>query len=358
MTIEEVRTNRTEILDNLNTAVLLIDHELRLRFINQAAESLLELSSRRSLGERITHLLPGSEPMAPILFDALQTSQQYTQRRAELRTVSGVRITVDCSITPVSEDQWPRLLIELHRLDRYLKIDRDATLQEHQEISRHMIRGLAHEIKNPLGGIRGSAQLLKAELPGPELREYTDIIIEETDRLNSLVDRLLGPRTVPEFTPSNIHEVLERACRLTALEAGPGIEIVRDYDPSIPEISLDPEMMLQAVLNITRNAVQSMKEQNRPKITLVTRIERQITIAAVRHKNVLRVDIEDNGSGIPESLHEHLFFPMISGRSDGTGLGLSVAHSIVHQHQGMIDFSSEPGLTRFTIMIPLERATS
>jgi two-component system nitrogen regulation sensor histidine kinase GlnL len=342
------------ILNDLNTAILSLDHELRLCFINPAAESLLELSAKRALGHTIAELIPTAGSVEAILYDTLQTGQQYTQRRAHIHLASGSQITVDFTVSPSSEDNWPRLLIELYPMNRYLRIDRDAVLQEHQEITRTMIRGLAHEIKNPLGGIRGSAQLLQAELQSPDLEEYTTIIIQETDRLTALVDRLLGPRAVPEFHLANVHEVLERVRKLIALEAEPTLKIIRDYDPSIPEINMDTEMMLQAILNIVRNAMQGLEGTPDAEIKIVTRTERQFTIASTRHRNVLRIDIIDNGPGIPESLKEYLFYPMISGRPGGTGLGLSVAHSIIHQHHGIIEFDSEPGCTRFTVIIPLE----
>ena len=348
-------TMNDNILNNLSTAILLLDHELKLCFINQAAESLLEISSRRSIGHHIVELIPAAAAIESTLFEAIQTNQRFTQRKAQIHLISGTLVTVDFTISPSSEDEWPRLIVEFQPQDRYLRIDRDAALQEHQEVTRSMVRSLAHEIKNPLGGIRGSAELLQSELPDPELHEYTNIIIEESDRLTSLVDRLLGPRTLPSFKAANIHEILERLRKLTEFEASSNLEIIRDYDPSIPEVCIDAEMMQQAILNIIRNAMQGLNHTPEPQIRIVTRTERQFTIASVRHRNVLRIDITDNGPGIPESLKEHLFYPMISGRPSGTGLGLSVAHSIVHQHQGIIEFESRPGETTFTIIFPLER---
>jgi len=221
-----------------------------------------------------------------------------------------------------------------------------------------MIRGLAHEIKNPLGGIRGSAQLLHEELDSNELKEYTAIIIEETDRLKTLVDRLLGPNKPSEFIPGNIHEILERARKLIELETSTTLTINRDYDPSIPETLMDPDLIFQAILNIIRNAMQSLEKTTNATIKLVTRTERQFTIASVRHRNVLKVDIIDNGPGIPEALRDNLFMPMITGRPDGTGLGLSVAHAIVHRHKGVLEFSSDRGRTQFSLIIPLEVAQS
>ncbi len=342
------------ILNNMSTAVLSLDHELKLLFMNQSAESLLGLSGKQGYGHRLRELVPGFDVVEATLFEAIQTGQPFTQRQAQLLTAADGALTVDYTVTPVAEGQWPKLLVEFHGLDRYLRIDRDAALQEHQETTRQMLRGLAHEIKNPLGGIRGSAQLLRTELDSPDLDEYTQIIIEETDRLAGLVDRLLGPKAPPKFAQANIHEVLEKVRRLVEVETDNQFKIVLDYDPSIPEVKMDQEMMLQAVLNIARNAVQSMCDTPEPCLKFVTRTERQFTIASVRHRLVLRIDIIDNGPGIPETLRENLFFPMISGRPDGTGLGLSVAHSIIHRHKGIIEFDSVPGRTCFTMIIPLE----
>lgn len=343
------------ILDSLTCAIICVDHELRLGFINHSAESLLEVSGNRGCGHTISELLVNTAELESVMYDALQTGQPYTKRREQLQLVSGHTVTVDYSITPISEDEWPKLLVEFHSLDRYLRIDRDEALRDHQQVTRQMIRGLAHEIKNPLGGIRGSAQLLERELTDPEQKEYTNIIIGETDRLTSLVDRLLGPKALPSPTRANIHEVLERVRKLIELESGGRIEIERDYDPSIPEIQVDVELMLQALLNIARNAMQCLDETPEPHIRFVTRTLRQFTIGDRRYRNVITIDIIDNGPGIPETLKDHLFYPMISGRPEGTGLGLSFAQSIIHQHSGLIEVTSQPGNTDFTIIIPLEQ---
>ena len=342
------------ILKNLSTAVLSLDHELKLCFINHAAESLLGVSGTKGIGQRLTELVPGFVVVEATLFEAIQTNQPFTQRQAQLLSANQQPITIDYTVTPVSDGEWPRLLLEFHAIDRYLRIDRDAALREHQQVTQQMLRGLAHEIKNPLGGIRGAAQLLATELSSPDLDEYTQIIIEETDRLAGLVDRLLGPNTLPKFSPSNIHEVLEKVRRLIEVEADHAILVTRDYDPSIPEFEMDSDMMMQAVLNIARNAMQSMSNTEGPTLTFITRTERQFTINSERHRLVLRIDIIDNGPGIPDELKENLFYPMISGRPDGTGLGLSVAHSIIHRHKGIIEVDSIPGWTQFTMILPLE----
>ena len=339
------------ILNNLCTAVISLDHELKVCFINQSAESLLETSANKSLDKPLAELAWGFDQYMSIFYDAIQSGQPYTQRMAEFTLTPGTHLTLDFTISPISEGEWPRLLLEMHPLDRYLRIDRDAALNERQEISRQMIRGLAHEVKNPLGGIRGSAQLLEKQLVTDELKEYTKIIIDETDRLTHLVDQMLGPTRIPKPESTNIHVLLERVRRLIELEY-PGVDTIKDYDPSIPEVLVDPEMYLQALINILRNAMQSMVDTPDPKLTITTRIERQFTINAIRHKTVVRIDITDNGCGIPPELKENLFYPMISGRPDGTGLGLPLVHAVIHQHSGHIEFDSEPGATIFRIFIP------
>ncbi|HAK50371.1 MAG TPA: PAS domain-containing sensor histidine kinase [Gammaproteobacteria bacterium] len=339
------------ILNNLCTAVIALDHELRVCFINQSAESLLEISANRSLGTSLAELVCGFDPFTPMFYDAIQSGQPYSQRMAEFVLASGTHLTMDFTISPISEGEWPRLLLEMNPLDRYLRIDRDAALNEQQEISKQIIRGLAHEVKNPLGGIRGSAQLLEKQLELYELKEYTNIIIEETDRLTQLVDQMLGPTRLPKPESTNIHVLLERVSKLIELEF-PDVEIVKDYDPSIPEVLVDPEMFLQALLNISRNAMQSMTGTSQAKLAFTTRIERQFTINATRHRTVIRIEITDNGCGIPPDLKQNLFYPMISGRPDGTGLGLPLVHAVIHQHDGYIEFDSEPGVTTFRIFIP------
>lgn len=341
-------------IDNLSTAVLLLDRNLNLVRINQSAESLFELSEKRALDKPLSFQVPGWLSFEPLLREALKNNQLYTQRQAQIELLGGAYITVDLTVTPLPEPSEAGLLIEVIALDRYLRIDRDNLNREHQEGTQQMIRGLAHEIKNPLGGIRGSAQLLHEELDSNELKEYTAIIIEETDRLKTLVDRLLGPNKPSEFIPGNIHEILERARKLIELETSTTLTINRDYDPSIPETLMDPDLIFQAILNIIRNAMQSLEKTTNATIKLVTRTERQFTIASVRHRNVLKVDIIDNGPGIPEALRDNLFMPMITGRPDGTGLGLSVAHAIVHRHKGVLEFSSDRGRTQFSLIIPLE----
>ncbi len=339
------------ILKNLSSATLCLDHQLRVQFINQSAESLLEVSESRCIGLPVSEIVANPSELQGVLFDALQTNQRYTRRKDTLSLIHGHEITVDYTVSVFNDDEQPLVMLEIIPQDRYLRIDRDEGHRQHEHTSRLMIRGLAHEIKNPLGGIRGAAQLLSRELPSPELAEYTGIIIKETDRLAALVDRLLGPTSQPKRQSSNIHEVIERAARL--IEAETNVEIVRDYDPSIPELFSDPDMIQQAVLNVARNATQALHATLAPQIRLITRTERQFTIGAVRHRVVARIDVIDNGPGVPADLQDQLFYPMISGRPEGSGLGLSIAQSIVMRHEGIIEFRSRPGETVFTIILPL-----
>ena len=240
----------TTAFDNLTTAVLLLDHSLNVIQLNQSAESLFDLSEKRAINKKLSSLVPGWRHFEPLLADALRKGQMYTQRQAQIELIGGESLTVDLTVSSISEPSEAAVIVEVTALDRYLRIDRDNLHREHQEGTQQMVRGLAHEIKNPLGGIRGSAQLLHQELQSPELKEYTSIIIEESDRLKTLVDRLLGPNKPSELRPSNIHEILERARKLIELESDFSIALNRDYDPSIPDIWIDPDLLFQALLNI------------------------------------------------------------------------------------------------------------
>jgi len=340
------------ILGNLSTAVVMLDHKMEIVFANQAAENMLHESAAQMTGRSLAEIILNGEDLLVTVRKAVAASQLYTRRQMTLSIPGKGEVTADITVTPIEDTQ--QALVEFVPMDRYLRIDRDAAIKEHHDVTRQMVRGFAHEVKNPLGGIKGSARLLERELPDKSLQEYTNIIIEETDRLTLLVDRMLGPNTPPELRLITIHEVLERAAKLIELESDDALIVVRDYDPSIPEISIDPELMVQALLNVVRNAMQCLEGTPHPVITLVTRIERQFTIAGERHRTVLKVEVCDNGPGIPPEIQEHLFYPMITARPGGTGLGLTFAQSIISQHKGMIEFESEPGDTIFRILIPLE----
>jgi two-component system nitrogen regulation sensor histidine kinase GlnL len=247
-----------------------------------------------------------------------------------------------------------RLLLELQPIEHQLAATREERLIEQQKASRELIRNLAHEIKNPLGGIRGAAQLLEHELSNPSLKEYTQVIIKEADRLQDLMQRLLTPHRAMLPTTVNIHEILERVRSLLTAEFPGSLSMRRDYDTSLPELVGDREQLIQAVLNIARNAAQAM--QGEGEIVLRTRVLRQVTLAKKRYRLALEIKVVDNGPGIPETVRERMFYPLVSGREGGSGLGLTIAQNFVQHHHGTIDCVSQPGNTIFTIRLPVEQA--
>lgn len=336
-----------QLLETLSTAVLVLDHRLLVVYLNPAAENLFESSRRQITGQYWPDTIKVGEPLVNRLKETLKTRYPFTERELELKTASGQRMTVDCVVTPSDKED---LLLEIMQVDRHLRIAHEEHLLVQQQAARELLRGMAHEIKNPLGGLRGAAQLLESELHNDSLKEYTGVIIGEADRLTNLVDRMLGPNTVLENRVINIHQILEHVRSLVDAESYPGLELFREYDPSIPEFPADSELLIQAALNLVRNAAQAGAQ----KITMVTRTQRQFTIGHTRHKLVIRIDIIDDGPGIPAGMQETIFYPMVTGRADGTGLGLSIAQSMVNQHRGIIEFTSEPGRTVFTIFLPLE----
>ncbi len=354
-----------QLLDSLTTAILVLDQDLAVSYLNPAAEYLLDCSDARATGQPLESLFAVPLGDIPHLEEQMKSRLPFNRRALEIPLPNGKTITVDLAFTPLDRmisfpDDKVHTLVELQGLDRLLRISREETFVSSQTTSRSLIRGLAHEIKNPLGGIRGAAQLLGKELADNELADYTRVIIEEADRLRNLVDKLLGPNRAAVMRQVNVHEVVERVCTLLQAEAS-DIQIIRDYDPSIPDIKADAEQLIQAVLNVARNARQalaSMPESHVACLNLRTRIVRQFTIGAIRHPLVVRLDIIDNGPGINPELMDSVFYPMVSGRPEGSGLGLSIAQAILHRHQGLIECLSEPGHTEFSLYIPLEPSTN
>lgn len=347
------------LLDNLTTATLLLNSQLCLEYMNPAAEMLLAVSGQRSHGQFISELFTESPEALSSLRQAVEQAHPFNKREAVLTSVTGQTLTVDYAVTPLFSRGETLLLLEVHPRDRLLRITKEEAQLSKQETTKLLVRGLAHEIKNPLGGIRGAAQLLSRELPDEGLKDYTNVIIEEADRLRNLVDRMLGSNKLPSLAMTNVHEVLERVANLIEAESQGGITLVRDYDPSIPDLMIDREQMIQAVLNIVRNAMQAIAAQKHDmglgRISLRTRTLRQFTIGHTRHRLVVKVEIIDNGPGIPPELQETIFYPMVSGRADGTGLGLAITQNIISQHQGLIECESHPGHTAFSIFLPLEQ---
>ncbi len=346
------------LLDNLSTGVIVFDQQLRLTYINLAGESMLAISGRQISKCWIGDIFLGAAKDIEDIQNARSSHHSFTRRKAELTLLQGRTICVDYTITPLVDLEDAHILMEIQTINYAERISKEEALVNTHETTRELVRGLAHEIKNPLGGIRGAAQLLARELPAGELTDYTSVIIEEADRLHNLVDRLVGTRKPPQLKPINIHEVLERVRSLIAVEVmDKDIHIVRNYDPSIPDVMADAEQLIQAVLNIVRNAMQALESPNvrhsAGRIELTTRVLRNITIGTAFHRLAARIEVIDNGPGIPEDLIGSIFYPMISGRAEGTGLGLSIAHSIINQHKGMIECDSRAGHTRFAICIPV-----
>lgn len=343
------------LVDNLTTAILLVDQDLNIFYLNSACEALFDISTLRALGLPVVSILQSPNDSFDTLHalqNTLDKGQAYTRREALIH-VNFKDIYVDYSVSTLQN----LLLIELNPIERMRKISKEESLIQQHQVTRQLIRGVAHEIKNPLGGIRGATQLLARNLE-PEYKEFTDIIISEVDRLRKLADTMLGSRQLPSYQTINIHEPLERVHLLVKNQSK--ITVIRDYDLSLPEIQADRDQLIQVFLNISVNAVQAMMEnknfftEHEPELTLRTRIQRLVTINGTLHRSAIRIDIEDNGPGIAEDMLESIFYPLVTSRAKGTGLGLSIAQNIMHQHNGMIACQSIPTKTTFSLYLPWE----
>ncbi len=339
-------------LEHLTTAVVVLDEQSRIIYLNSAAENLFDSSSKTLLGHPLQQVFSHTEQLATAMQQAILNHASFIEHELTLGTHSRGKLVLRCTATPLQSHNKNFLLLEFHPIDRPLKLAREEQMLDQTQANRLLLRNLAHEIKNPLGGIRGAAQLLEAELSKPELREYTQVVIQEADRLRALLEKLLTPQNIPHISALDIHEVLERVRRIVLAEMPTGLEIKRDYDISLPPLHGDKEQLIQVVLNIVRNAAQAM--QGRGKIILRTRIVRQITILRKRHRLAIMVQIIDDGPGVPNHLRDQIFYPLVSGRADGHGLGLTLAQDFVNQHHGSIEFESEPGRTCFSVMLPLQ----
>jgi len=324
--------------------------------MNPAAENLFEVSSTNLAGSLLDRLFSDTAVLVAAIGRARTNNCSYTEHDVELGVAGHARLHLSCTVTPVEvpngETQAAGSLMEFRHIEQQLRIAREERLLDQSQANRELIRNLAHEIKNPLGGIRGAAQLLDHELERPALHEYTQVIMKEADRLQSLMDRLLTPHRLPQLERINIHEVLDRVRSLILAEYPRGVVIQRDYDVSLPLLKGDREQLIQAVLNIVRNAAQAVA--GRGEIRLRTRIARHVTLARRLCRHAVAVEIWDNGPGIPEALRERVFHPLVSGREGGSGLGLTLAQNFVTQHHGMIGFESAPGNTCFMILLPAD----
>ncbi len=348
--------SRFQAFDLLATPVAVIEGEGRISFVNAALEDVLGMSRRNLQGAYLPDFFADPLPLKNALLGARSNEFAALRYEASLHRVHyGDSLPVHMIVAP--SDQADEVIIELLPVEQQTRQEREERLLEQAQANKELIRNLAHEIKNPLGGIRGSAQLLEMELDSKELTEYTQVIIHEADRLQTLVDRLLAPHRRPHVVGDvNIHEVCERVRTLILAEFPKGLKVVRDYDISIPEFRGDREQLIQTVLNISHNAAQALQEriaQGDAQITLKSRILRQVTFGKQRYRLALELHVIDNGPGVPDSIKDRIFFPLISGREGGSGLGLTLAQTFVQQHHGMIECDSEPGRTDFKILIPL-----
>lgn len=338
-------------LEHLNTAIILLDAESRMAYLNPAAEDLFGVSKTNLQGHPLQHAFTHAEQLFNTIKLALTEHASHTEHDLTLGTYAHpAKFHLSCTATPLQIGTYA-LLLEFHTIDRPLRLAREEHMLDQTQANRLLLRNLAHEIKNPLGGIRGAAQLLEHELDKPSLREYTQVIIQEADRLRMLMEKLLTPQHMPQFSALNIHEVLERVRSVVLAEISSGLRIQRDYDTSLPDLTGDKEQLIQVFLNLVRNAAQAM--QGKGNIVLRTRIARQITLIKKRHPLAVMIQVIDNGPGIPAHLRDKIFYPLVSGRADGHGLGLTLVQDFVSQHHGSIEFESEPGRTCFTVMLPL-----
>ena len=346
-----------DLLDALATGIVVLDRQLCVTYANVAAQDLLGVGFARARGRPFIALLAGPNGLDELLRRAVAHGEAIADRELALRPAGAGREPriVDLTVTPLEGTvTGSHLLLELADATQRLRISREADLLARLEGSRLMVRQLAHEIKNPLGGLRGAAQLLERELEQPAQREYTGVIIREADRLTALVDSMSGSMRPPQKSLSNVHELCEHVFTLLRSEARSAVLLERDYDPSLPDAVLDRNQVIQALLNLGRNALQAVGDRGR--VLLRSRALMGVSIGATRHRLVASLQVEDNGPGVPDALRETLFLPLVTGRPTGTGLGLAVAQEIATRHGGIVEFDSEPGRTVFTLLLPIVEA--
>lgn len=339
-----------ELTTHLISSVVVLDSQLKIQYVNPAAESLLLRSYSKLINTAFHDVFFNDSINDQRLLEILSTGQEFTDNEVFLRLSTRDPITVEITVSSIEIKHTPFILLELKHVDQLKQISAEAFQQHQWEAARDLIKGLAHEIKNPLGGLRGAAQLLARDLSANQ-QEYTTMIIEQADRLTNLVDRLLGPNQLPKFSDQNIHHVLETICQLIQFNNPKNLQIIRDYDPSIPEIKCDADKLQQAILNIASNAVQALNSKG--KIQFKTRIASNQTINGKLIKLAVKITIIDNGPGIPLKIQDTLFYPMVSGKDNGTGLGLSISQTLINQHQGKLSCNSYPGHTEFNILLPI-----
>jgi two-component system nitrogen regulation sensor histidine kinase GlnL len=349
-----------QLLEQLRLAVVVIDDTGSVRFSNQHGSMMFGQSKKKMSEVKLWDLVIKHTFPDRLLDELWACGRSFFDNEVEFVFPDGRHIVTEVTADSVKIKNETLCLLQIRQNDNLRKINQENTQKHHLSASRHLIRGLAHEIKNPLGGIRGAAQLLSRSLDSDELKEFTQLIIEQSDRLRDLVDRLLGPNTPPKRSATNIHVVLERICNLVRLDKPESLEINRDYDPSLPTTVLDPNQIEQAILNVVRNGVQALSahlakhsDSFKPKLTIRTRFAGSKVLHDVRFRKVLEISIIDNGPGISEELIDTIFYPLVTDKSDGNGLGLSIAQTFIDQHKGKISVESTPGYTAFNIYLPV-----
>ena len=343
-----------DLLNVMATSVLVVNPVLKVVTLNASAQTLFALSESKLKGRCLIDLFPQGLALEKAAQRALSEERSFMERGIYLGTHLSEKLFVDCSVTPLWLGEGPPavVVIEMTNVARHRSIQRDGQMLTQNHVASAFTQGLAHEIKNPLGGIRGAAQLLERELGSKTLAEYTQVIIGETDRLRLLVDRMLEPAGQLDIKEINIHEVLEHVRLIVDSEHGAQISILDDYDPSLPPIKADRDKLIQALLNIVRNAAQAVFPLG-GNVTLRTRVQRKFTIASKLHRLVMVIQIIDNGPGIDPELGTSIFYPLVTGRPEGTGLGLPTAQSLIQRQGGLVGFESEVGKTVFSVWLPL-----
>jgi len=343
-------------LSELNTGIIILDRSLKVVSINPSALSFLDTSEMLSIGNKIDQIFYEEPDNLKSFEGSLTEHRGFTKTDALLHLKKGKKVLCNYSIHPISEGSQDGLLIEITNKEASSELIERYRMQSNQQISQDFVRGMAHEIKNPLSGIRGSAQLLSNKLKNVQQKEYTDIIIKQTDRLTALVDSILGPNQKPDFKWQNIHYPIENVLNLIEKESTyKKFKILKDFDPSIPELFIDSYLIENSILNLVKNARDALIESDTasPKIEIITRISHGEIIEKNRIATTCKISVVDNGPGIAEDIKDSIFFPMITGKDKGTGLGLSITQGIISQHKGNIHFDSRPNKTEFFINIPI-----
>lgn len=349
-----------QLLGMLKTAVILLDQSFTVVYVNDAALALLE-TGRTHIKDKPLYEHFIDDGFDKVRFHkAMRASEDFTETEVSLCFKDGRTLLTDITASFLEHNGLTHMLLEIVHIDKQRKITQESLHYAQQKAARDLIRGLAHEIKNPLGGIRGAAQLLEKELLDESQTEYTQMIVDQADRLRKLVDRLLGPNALPKKRWMNIHEVTEKVRSVIKLDDSLAVSIVRDYDPSLPDIYADPDMLEQVLLNIARNAMQAMQEAEtlEPEIGIHTRIARKTVIKGEQHNLALAITITDNGPGIPVHIRDTIFYPMVSSKQEGSGLGLSIAQTLVAHHDGKLELESHSGFTQFHVYLPLSLANT